>query len=136
MGTISKITGIAIASVSKLGGIAVASITQMAGQVKAAAEAAAVSGPIPYSKSMYLDGSNDELRSYGNNALGVGGYENSLEQMENFAAPILDVTSPFSFDLEFGGTETKTYSSRCDSLYEHYLKKNILWSHNIFKKYK
>ena len=79
MGTISKITGIAIASVSKLGGIAVASISKMAGQVKAAAAASAATGPIPYSKSMYLDGSNDELRSYGNNALGVGGYENSLE---------------------------------------------------------
>ena len=59
MGTISKITGIAIASVSKLGGIAAASIAQMVGQIKAAA------GPIgtfPYTQAMANDGVNDFMQ--------------------------------------------------------------------------
>ena len=61
MGTISKITGIAIASVSKLGGIAVASISKMAGQVKAAAAAAATASTFYNDKSLNFDGTDDHI---------------------------------------------------------------------------
>ena len=57
MGTISKITGIAIDSVSKLGGIAAASIAQMVGQIKAAAVAGAATFANDY--SLDFDGSDD-----------------------------------------------------------------------------
>tara|TARA_R110002012_G_scaffold227525_1_gene399706 strand:+ start:84 stop:2168 length:2085 start_codon:yes stop_codon:yes gene_type:complete len=92
---ISKINNIAYASLGKFKGVTKENLGKMANQSKPV-----VLGNSPYSKSMYLDDSNDGLYMYGVNSNGSGGYVNSYASVAPFAAPMLDNTEPFTIDFE------------------------------------
>ena len=68
--------------------------------------AAVASGPGSYSKSIYLDGTNDTLRAYAGPPESTA-YENTWDEMEDFRDAILDPhNATWTWDSEFRPTES------------------------------
>ena len=111
---ISKVNTVTYANLAKVSGITKANLSKVGG---IAGTVAAATGPSPYTKSLYMDGSNDGMRMYGINSAGSGSYENTFAEMADYAAIFLDNTEPFTWDIEFRMNVT---AGRFDSYWGNY----------------